>query len=145
MYLTERHNITFLAGDTVVFRVIATDTTSYCADNAFDSTLSFTLEPVVNCHRWPNPFTPNDDGYNDAICFNYPEMFTKQSKLMVFDKRKQLVYETKIGPASDLVADPSRMWNGSDTNGQKLMPGLYFYIIDLDGEIVCEGTVTLVR
>ncbi|MFP4459397.1 MAG: hypothetical protein ACLFSQ_07405 [Candidatus Zixiibacteriota bacterium] len=38
-----------------------------------------------------------------------------------------------------------RLWDGRDQNGKKAKTGLYFYIISRDGEIICEGTITLIR
>jgi hypothetical protein len=37
------------------------------------------------------------------------------------------------------------LWNGNDDDGNLLPQGLYLYIIKLDDEIVCNGTITLIR
>jgi len=39
----------------------------------------------------------------------------------------------------------SRRWDGTDPQGSPLAPGLYIYVIIVDGEVVCSGTVVLAR
>jgi hypothetical protein len=39
----------------------------------------------------------------------------------------------------------NRRWHGIDGTGNAVRPGLYLYIIEKDGEILCNGTVILQR
>ncbi len=93
----------------------------------------------------PNPFTPNTDGYNDMVVFSYPKMFSEQAQLQIYDKRKQLVFERDMDPIARYVDFDSRIWDGIDTQGEPAKPGVYFYLIIRNGEVICEGTVVLVR
>ena len=37
------------------------------------------------------------------------------------------------------------VWDGTDRFGRPLPQGLYIYVIEVDGEVVCEGTITIAR
>ncbi len=76
-FLPEAHNIAFIAGDTVCFSINSTDRIDYCADNQSDTSRCFIIEPNIECLEQPNPFTPNNDGYNDIAVFSYPYMITE--------------------------------------------------------------------
>ncbi len=39
----------------------------------------------------------------------------------------------------------SARWFGKNMTGKYLPQGIYLYVIEVDGEIVCEGTVTIAR
>jgi len=41
----------------------------------------------------PNPFTPNGDGFNDFVLFNYPEILADQRKILIFNFRGKKVRE----------------------------------------------------
>jgi len=81
-------------------------------------------------------FTPNDDGHNDTWVIENIETFAN-SKVRVFDRNNALVFETQ-GYQND--------WRGTydEGDGKTLLPGTYFYIIDLgDGSSAYKGTVTI--
>ncbi|MFP4458644.1 MAG: gliding motility-associated C-terminal domain-containing protein [Candidatus Zixiibacteriota bacterium] len=141
----EDNGMRFVPGDSVYFSLFVTDTTDYCADNILDTLNWFTLQPKAYCLSQPNPFTPNFDDFNDVITFEYPQMFNDEAELKIFDRRKRLIYDTEIGPFDDMVNIDGRTWNGLDNNGKEMKPGLYFYIIEVDGEVVCNGSIVLVR
>ena len=85
-----------------------------------------------------NPFTPNNDGFNDYVFFEFPEMFLKPSEVLIFD-----LYGKKVRTIRS-NGDEYR-WYGSDDNGQELLPGVYIYIIRADGKSEHNGTLTLIR
>ena len=135
----------FAQGDTVEVHISIADQVDYCAGNTLDTSFVFFIEPEVGCLAHPNPFTPNGDGNNDMVVFNYPGMFTKSARLEVFDLRGVRVYDGEIGPARGFSDIASRTWDGKDSSGETLQPGLYLYVILVDGEVVCSGTVVLAR
>ncbi len=145
LFRPEDHGIQFVDGDAVYFYLEITDSTEYCADNSMDTTLSFTLEPNVSCYTGPNPFSPNGDAYNNLVFFDYPEMFTKAATLRIFSKRKELIKEMEIGPSTGFGDYEVRNWDGRDKNGALMTQGLYLYTIEVDGEVVCQGSIVLLR
>ncbi|MFP4459091.1 MAG: gliding motility-associated C-terminal domain-containing protein [Candidatus Zixiibacteriota bacterium] len=143
---TENTNLEFLSGDTVQVTAYVADNPDIddCGSNSSQISWWFTLE-AVKCFSRPDPFTPNDDSYNDIAVFSFPGMFADGAELEVFDRRKQLIYERKLDVVNRYTDFQERLWDGTDQNGKKAKTGLYFYIISRDGEIICEGTITLVR
>ncbi|MFP4458406.1 MAG: gliding motility-associated C-terminal domain-containing protein [Candidatus Zixiibacteriota bacterium] len=137
----------FYAGDTIRVMVSAADDPDIlsCGRNENLTEWLFVLEPKIVCSVQPNPFTPNDDGYNDIALFAFPEMFSEGSELEIYDKRKKLVYKGDMNSITRYDTEVIRQWNGTDNNNKNLRPGVYFYIIKRDGELICEGTITLIR
>ncbi|MBK9108413.1 MAG: gliding motility-associated C-terminal domain-containing protein [Saprospiraceae bacterium] len=101
---------------------------------------------VIKRNIWiPNVFSPNGDQIND---FFYPhieeESFNQIKLFQIFDRWGNMLFEkTSIAP------DQIRMgWDGSH-QGDKVMPGVYIYVIQLEwknGELqVFSGDLTLIR
>jgi gliding motility-associated-like protein len=82
-----------------------------------------------------NIITPNGDGQNDVLKFEIPE---KQDclVLLVYDRWGRKVYENSS------YADD---WGGTDRNGSELKEGTYFYSLDVCGDFVVTGYLTIVR
>ena len=86
----------------------------------------------------PKAFTPNDDGVNDVLemyGFNYMNFDFK-----IYNRHGQLVNEAKGNP----------LWNGRDSEGKLLPPGVYVYTVKLREAInnkrhEYQGTITLIR
>ena len=87
----------------------------------------------------PNPFTPNDDGYNDYVEFKYAEMHTQKPLVRIFNLRGRKICELK-----DFSGHEYR-WYGRDDDGREVEPGVYIYILELGGEKISKGTITLIR
>ena len=83
----------------------------------------------------PNPFTPNNDGYNDFVFFNFPELAFGEGRIDIFNFRGRKVRE---------LYDKYR-WYGYDDSGQQLPIGTYLYIVTINGDIKTNGTITLIR
>lgn len=82
-------------------------------------------------------FTPNSDNMNDTWMVNGIENFPN-NQLLVYNRWGQLVYSTR-GYAND--------WTGTNTDGEELQTGAYWYIFQLNdpNDIQLSGVVTLVR
>ncbi len=84
----------------------------------------------------PNPFTPNNDSYNDNVTFNLSPGFSSgQTEIQIFDVSGKSVRKIR----QDLV------WDGLDNDGKALKPGVYIYILKINGETKFNGTITLIR
>jgi hypothetical protein len=82
----------------------------------------------------PNPFTPNGDGVNDelAVAFSVFEVtLARQARLRVYELGGRLVW--KHGAPVAGGAQQIR-WNGTDTAGRTVPPGLYICQIDLSAD-----------
>ncbi len=135
----------FVQGDSVFFSIESSDSTTYCDDNVSFMEHIFMIEPTVYCNQYPDPFTPNGDNYNDLTVFEYPFMYSDDAKLLIFNKRREKVYEGNLGLVSHRLDILSHAYDGRDSEGELLSPGLYLYIILRNGEAICEGTMTVVR
>ena len=73
----------------------------------------------------PNPFTPNDDGFNDYVSFKYPEMDTRTAVVRIFNLRGLKVNELHHFSGTEY------RWGGRDEGGKTLDPGVYLYILEI--------------
>jgi gliding motility-associated-like protein len=104
---------------------------------------SFFTATLHECERFPNPFTPNGDGVNDYVQFFYPDFELKAGDIYIYNVSDKKVRELHI-PAKQGVKELAR-WDGTDKNGKLLPQGVYLYVIKVEGEVMCEGTVTIAR
>ncbi len=115
---------------------------------------SYMLEPCMipyahfldcseKCKSSPNPFTPNNDGENDYTYFTFDGIGEKEATIYIYDNRSILV--RKIYVPAGAEAKSAARWDGRDENRRSLPQGLYLYVIESDGEVVCDGTITLAR
>ncbi len=84
----------------------------------------------------PNPFTPNGDGFNDEVIFDFDELrAVPDGRIRIFslDGRK----------IQDLVGRLS--WDGRDQEGRAVKPGAYLYIVEVDQKVIARGVVGLAR
>jgi len=84
----------------------------------------------------PNPFTPNNDGFNDFVEFAFPDMFEKKSEIIILNIAGRLVKR---------ISSPEYTWDGIDGDGRVLEPGVYIYLIKVDGKNISNGTITIMR
>ena len=86
----------------------------------------------------PNPFTPNNNGFNDFVRFDFSAADAVTGyKVQVFDMNGKRVRSL----SSD--GQPEIIWDGTDTGGSVLKPGIYLYIIERNNRVVRRGSVTL--
>jgi gliding motility-associated-like protein len=83
---------------------------------------------------WPNPFTPNNDGYNDFVTFDFP-VNNEPLTIEIYNFRGRKIAELK----------GKNRWYGKSDSGEDLQPGLYLYLVKIDGAIKVRGTITLAR
>ena len=135
----------FVPGETVFVSIDVCDSPDFCAPNCSQLDFTFITVPEAACYVHPNPFTPDGNNINDFTVFDYPSMFAKEATIKIFNLRGIEVFSKNIGPIDDYSEQGRRQWDGTDGNGKKLPDGIYMYIIIVDGEVVCNGTVVLAR
>ncbi len=140
---TDSAGLFFLDGETVTIRVRAGDlneVNEYCGHgpNYLDTSWTYTMSETP-CKREPNPITPNNDTYNDATVFHFPNMRCGKldKTIYIYDKYQHLV--RTLEEASGWI------WNGRDENNNLVTQGVYIYIIVVDNKAVCNGTIAVAR
>ncbi len=139
------HGIEYNAGDTIDVNIYAEDSPDLCGPNIHAASYSFIVEPWTPCMVNPNPFSPNGDTYNEITAFDWPNMTTEGATIYIFDVRNILIKKIELEPQRNYEDYPVRAWDGKDNEGKYMPQGLYLYVIESDGRIVCNGTVILVR
>ena len=144
-YIPESRDTFFIEGDTIYIELSSFDQIDYCDDNLGIFEHQFFVIPTTRCERYPNPLTPDADGYNDVSLFEYPFHLTARAELVIYDTRKQEVSRRKFGLSWDKEDYSKRFWDGRDNHGNYVGQGLYLYAIIRDKEVICEGTIAVVR
>lgn len=102
------------------------------ATRSATATLSI-LEPPPPVR--PNPFTPNNDGYNDVVIFDFPEFKTQPGEVLIFDAQGRKVIDLR----------GKMRWDGRNENGDLARPGAYLYIVRIDNRVIARGVLGLAR
>ena len=87
----------------------------------------------------PNPFTPNEDGFNDEAVFDFSDFTLAAPELKIFSFRGQRLMT--VQPA----LNKTFRWNGKDDGGREQMPGVYLYILSDNKRRVSSGYIVLAR
>ncbi len=95
------------------------------------------------CTRVPNLFTPNEDGFNDYCQFEFDGMGNSEGTIYIYNIHGHEVKQINVPEGAN--AKTAAQWHGTDNHGNPLPQGVYMYVIESGGEIVCEGTVVIAR
>jgi len=112
--------------------VVLTNLTTGCMDTVF-----FTIDAqgILDIN---NVFTPNSDGINDEYSFG--EYAMEEVVVNIWNRWGQLVY---------VWEGVDKAWRGVSTNGENVPEGVYFYVLQSDGEdgryYEKKGSITLLR
>jgi gliding motility-associated-like protein len=89
---------------------------------------------------YPRIFTPNGDGYNDKVTFNFtnPEALPLGGKIYNLPGAQVANLSPGSDPTSQLV------WDGKDSDGRTVPGGIYLYEVDFQGKAI-TGTVVVAR
>jgi gliding motility-associated-like protein len=87
----------------------------------------------------PNPFTPNNDGFNDNVVFDLHEMVVQAPQLKIFDLKGNLLTTLTNPQAAQFT------WDGNDRSGKPQLPGPYLYLLLDADQKVASGYVVLAR
>ena len=146
IFVPSRCGLRFVQGDTISLSVRSADKPDYCGPNWSESAVWwYFIEPAIPCGIHPNPFTPNGDGFNDFVVFDYPYMFSERAELIIYDRWNREIWHSNIGPVNSFFSHSLRKWDGKDDSGSEVESGVYIYVIIVDGEVVCNGSVTVAR
>lgn len=84
----------------------------------------------------PNPFTPNDDGYNDYVEFKNGDQPTMEWSITIMDRSGRLVRQLLPG---------QNVWDGRDRSGTVMLPGTYLFLVSNKDQLIHRGFIQLIR
>ncbi len=88
----------------------------------------------------PNPFTPNNDGFNDSVQFNLTQLANiTNPNIQIFSFNGRLVRTLRGEDFGGSLLE----WDGTDENGNVLQPGVYLYVVEDNNNLIIRGAVTL--
>ena len=64
-----------------------------------------------------------------------------EGKIYLYDVHNVLVNTINVPSGGNSII--KAVWDGTDMDGNLVSSGVYLYVIEVDGEIVCTGTVTV--
>ncbi len=129
-------------GETLWVSVIACDRALYCGANCALDSFWFVAAPQTPCDAYPIPFTPNGDGVNDRVYFDFPEMAKFGATVTILTPEGAVVRTLEL-PAA--LPETRAFWDGTRDDGTPAPQGIYVYIVSRGGEVLCKGTIALVR
>lgn len=91
---------------------------------------------------YPRILTPNGDGANDKAGFHFDNPEDLPVSGSIFDLSGARVASLAPGQGTDPAT--FLVWDGKDTNGQKVPGGIYIYEIEYQGKHA-TGTVAVAR
>ncbi|MGB0524739.1 MAG: gliding motility-associated C-terminal domain-containing protein [Flammeovirgaceae bacterium] len=98
-----------------------------------------------NCSIYiPNAFSPNGDGINDEFRIKIPDDFNGQiNYITIYNRWGQAIYGLTNASAFDAL------WDGNSHKGEKLSPGVYTYIFEIElrngDKEVYRGAIVVLR
>jgi len=100
------------------FEVIVTDTVTGCSGT---STMEVDFYENANCVTIPSGISPNGDGVNDCLVLDNLAPNGEVARLQVFNRYGTRVYDK---------ANHEREWCGTNQDGDALVTGTYYYVLD---------------
>jgi hypothetical protein len=90
---------------------------------------------------YPRIITPNGDGWNDKVIFQFDNPQLLPLSGQIFDVTGARVAPLSAGPNPDSTLQ----WDGKDSSGRPVPAGIYLYQVDISGSSPMTGTVVVAR
>lgn len=87
----------------------------------------------------PRVFTPNGDGNNEQVTFEYENIDENSIVCWIYDIRGSVVRQLDIVGSGDEFT-----WDGKDEDGNIAPSGIYIYQIEVEGQTI-NGTIVLAK
>jgi gliding motility-associated-like protein len=119
--------------------VQATDKYGCLASDTCTITANYCDSLFANCVRFPNAFSPNQDGLNDTFGAHLGSCEIKSYQLTVYNRWGQIIFQTR---------DIFQRWNGT-INGYAQQTGTYVYSCQWEDILgvahTSKGTLALIK
>ncbi|MCK5832063.1 hypothetical protein KAH81_00165, partial [bacterium] len=80
--------------ETTLVCVSSCDEAQYCAQNCSSPIcVEVRRSKTTPCEVWPIPFTPNNDGANDVVWFEYPRMEIERATIEIFNLEGERLFK----------------------------------------------------
>ncbi len=114
---------------------------AYYGSNCSDTvTHTILFQDSIYKPGFQNVFTPNEDHINDVFIYGGLNTQCDKVSIEIYNRWGQLLFESK---------EVNFAWNGTDTNGNKVSEGVYFYMATVEqrGQSIkrLHGTIMLIR
>lgn len=86
-----------------------------------------------------NPFTPNGDGINDIVTFNFEQLSVADPQLKLYDISGRMIMTLQERRGLSFI------WTGVDRFGNPAQPGVYLYLLQDRNEVIANGYIVLAR
>jgi hypothetical protein len=107
------------------------------ANNSSSRIINVQCDPFV---VYPLPFTPNGDGYNDTLKFDFGDERYGSPRVNIFSLDGRLVASLQSVEAQRFI-----YWMGKDRSGNDCPPGAYLYTLQDGDKKVASGIVYVAR
>jgi len=106
-------------------------------DREFSAASGFKLD-----EGYPRPrvFTPNGDGSNEQVTFEYENINESSIVCWIYDIRGSVVRQLDIVE----TGENRFTWDGEDGEGNIVPSGIYIYHIEVEGQTI-NGTIVLAK
>ncbi|MDP2172240.1 MAG: S8 family serine peptidase [Candidatus Cloacimonadaceae bacterium] len=98
------------------------------------------IKNLKNLTVYPNPVKPSL--HQSCAFINFPA--GKKGNISIYDTSGALVFSSAIGPFNPEINNITWRWNISNNSGRKVSSGIYFYVVEMDGEIA-RGKLAVLR
>lgn len=115
--------------------VEAGDATSRIGSNTLSINVPISSKTIDEFGIFPNPFTPNADGFNDATEIRFTVFritSSREVRVRIYTLAGRPVWESSRMIESGQVGV---RWTGEDESGNRVPPGLYICQVDLDVDV----------
>lgn len=127
-YFIETNNVTDLAGNLVSAQGKIARITLAAVDNLKDLKV------------FPNPIT--HDHYPEARFIGFPP--GKKGHINIYNSAGDLVFKSALGPFDPFMNNLTFIWNLKNNDNMDVSSGIYFYVVDMDGEFK-KGKLAIIR
>lgn len=98
------------------------------------------ISDLKNVTVYPNPVKAAKDTWCAFI--NFPH--NKKGRIKIFNSSADLVFSGDVGPFHPQLNSTSWRWYLTNNDGRKVSSGIYYYVIEMDGEIA-RGKIAIIR